>query len=307
MDQGIIKLKGESTNCESIYASLQNHGLAKYAMELDLFGVTCVPPEITGISGALLERLRAALLRVASKRLGIDLLAQDYRTSTVKFPSDYVGNHWWLLYEDDVFAEIATNPVGLAITRYLLGNSAVLTLTGYFVKPSDTQVSQKLMLHRDQSEPPGSVIQNGINVSVMCSDYLDVGDGPTVFVPGSHKFGRGPMPYESDPETTPCPLIIPKGRAGSMLIFAGGTWHGSIPRTNPGLRVTLLQLYCRRHMRPHHLHDEPEAEALMDRVPNLDVVLGRRDYQLRLPAKGALQDRGALQAQYFNRSCDPYA
>lgn len=308
MDQGIINVRGEGApNCESIYAALSRHGLHKYAVELDIFGVTCVPPEVTGITGPLLQRLRTAILKVASKRLKVDLLAEDYRTTKVEFPTDYVGNHWWILYEDDVFAEIATNPVGLALTRYLLGNSAVLTLTGFFAKPSDQKLSQKLSLHRDQSDPPGTVIPSGINVSVMCTDYLEVGDGPTVFAPGSHKWGRGPMPYESDPATTPCPLIVAKGRAGSMLVWSGATWHGAIPRTNPGLRLTLLQLYCRRHMRPHHLHDEPEAEPLMDRIPGLDAVLGRRDYQLRLPAKGAVQDRGAQQQQYFYRSCDPYA
>lgn len=41
------------------------------------------------------------------------------------------------------------------------------------------------------------------------------------------------------------PIIAP---AGSAIVWPANTWHMALPRTDPGLRVTLLFDFCRGHL-----------------------------------------------------------
>ncbi len=52
------------------------------------------------------------------------------------------------------------------------------------------------------------------------------------------------------------------------------TWHGTYPRKNPGVRVTLVQSYMRSYMRPLHLwREEDLAPGQLERYPELRKVL----------------------------------
>ena len=275
---------GVTSDADAIYVDLIKYDLVQNALELHMYGVTVVPPEKTGFSEDFIDRLRSAILRTCGRRNNVDL-SGDYRTIQVAPDALTSLKYWYLLYEDDSFVEAALNPVGLTLARYLCGNSATLGLNAYFVKGADPDGTRQTIIHTDMSEPPATYIASGCNVSILCSDYLTPEDGPTVFIPGSHRFGRAPFDHEMNPANCPYPFINLKGRAGSIAVWSGSTWHGSIPRSKPGLRIALTQLFYRRHMRVPHDWNEPETDALLARYPGLDKVLGKGAYAHAYPRK----------------------
>ena len=116
------------------------------------------------------------------------------------------------------------------------------------------------------------------NASILCTDYESAEDGPTVFVPGSHKFGRATFPHEQVDMTgangfKTFPLI---GKAGSLALWNGAVWHASVPRTKPGLRVTLVQNFFRTYMRPQQMYDKVTSSDLLKKHPELEGILGAK-------------------------------
>jgi len=294
---------GHCPNADPVLEEIRRLDLSENALDLAVYGVTVVPPEKTGLCATFVSRLRDATLEVAARRNGIDL-SGDYRTLRVDPQTMTIGNHWHILYEDDVFAETALNPVGLALARYLCGNSVTLGLDGYFVKPADCVAAMAVPLHVDFSNTMGDQSAPGCNVAILCTDYEDDSEGPTVFVPGSHRFARPPFEHEEVVETCPFPIMPLRGKAGSIVAWHGLTWHGSLPRTKPGLRIHTINMYYRRHMRPAHDWNEPETDSLLARHPGLDRVLGKGNFAHGYPRKETVSEEIA---DFLHLSRDPYA
>ena len=263
---------GTSPDTDAVMLALAKHGLVKHALELDAYGVTVIPRSTMGVSDDFVERLRNAIIRACEKRNGVAI--GDYRTSEAKGEGLF-KNSWYLLQEDPVFAEAATNPKALAIARWLLGRSAILAGHTWIIKP---RTSQDLNLHSDAHgvPPGGGHIAHVANLSWLCTDYGGAEDGPTVFVPGSHRYGRATLPHEQKIETCPFKTVTLNAEAGSLAVWHGATWHGSTPRSNPGLRITLVQVYMRMHMRPINMWQEAEIDpGLLETYPELNAILGR--------------------------------
>ena len=68
----------------------------------------------------------------------------------------------------------------------------------------------------------------------------------------------------------PIPL---EGPAGSLAVWNGAMWHGSIRRTKPGMRITLVNVWQRVFMRPVERVKEISPEQL-ERWPDLPRLLG---------------------------------
>lgn len=89
-----------------------------------------------------------------------------------------------------------------------------------------------------------------INILLALTDITEIGDGPTVVIPGSHKsnfvhptFEKGYENMLAEPPelvagTTPVYL-----RAGDALLFVDALCHGGASRTSPGIRRTLVYRY----------------------------------------------------------------
>ena len=76
-----------------------------------------------------------------------------------------------------------------------------------------------------------------------------------------------------------------------------------VPRTNPGLRVTLVQVYMRRHMRPIHLWEDQISDNLMEKFPDLKRVLGV-DHMYPFGMEG---DEKGRSARMMETGTDPFA
>ena len=267
-----IASKGTSPNLDSLMSNLQKFDLTQHALELDAYGMTVIPREKMGIDADFPKRLRDAILTTCEKRNDIEI--GDYSTADPEVGKNSFKNSWYLLQEDDVFVEAALNPRVLTMARWLCGQSAILAGHTWIIKPPS---KHGLNLHSDAHgiPPGGGHIAHVANLSWLCTDYGSAEDGPTVFVPGSHRYGRATMPHETSLKDSPFPVVPLEGEAGSLAVWHGSTWHGSTPRTKKGLRVTLVQVFMRMHMRPIHLWDRSEInESLLDRYPELEKVLG---------------------------------
>lgn len=294
-----IEHHGAAPNADRLMQALETYGLFRHVVELEAYGMTVVPPETMRSSPGFIERLRNAILRTCERRNGITL--GDFRTATAN-PADVGRNSWDLLEEDEVFVEAATNPVLLALVRWLLGHSAVFSGQTWIIKGTD---SRSLSLHSDaHGIPPGAgQIAHMCNASWLCTDYTDDRDGPTVFVPGSHKYGRATLPHEANLDTTAfrfIPLIAP---AGSLAIWNGATWHGSVPRTRAGLRITLVQNYMRSYMRPQALYDRTLSPQLRAQHPELARMTAPALY----PYEDPQGPDPARIAPFIRTGTDPFA
>jgi ectoine hydroxylase-related dioxygenase (phytanoyl-CoA dioxygenase family) len=258
---------------DNLMGDIKKYDLAEHIVELEAYGMTVVPPEKMQSSEGFIERLRNAIVRVCEERNGLEI--GDPRTA--KPALDKTGrNSWDLLEEDEVFVEAAINPVNLTLVRWLLGQSAVFSGQTWIIKGEG---APGLGLHSDSHGiPPGAgQIAHMANASWICTDYEGSADGPTVFVPGSHKFGRATLPHESNLENTPFKFVPLIAKAGSLAIWNGATWHASEARTNPGLRVTLVQNYMRSYMRVQHNYEDTSSQ-LLEKYPELDRVIGKALY-----------------------------
>ena len=191
-------------NLDPLMRDLDEHGLVKHALELDAYGLTVIPPETMGTDNDFPDRLREAILRTCERRNEIEI--GDHTTASPEQAKVAFKNSWYLLQEDDVFAEAATNPRVLTIARWLLGQSAMLTGHTWIIKPES---AGGLGLHSDAHgiPPGGGHIAHVANLSWLCTDYAGADDGPTVFVPGSHRYGRATLPHESSLTDTPFKVV----------------------------------------------------------------------------------------------------
>jgi len=275
-----ISGKGTQPFLDPLIEEIKRLDLSEHVVELEAYGFTVIPPSKSGITKAWVGRLRDAILHTVERRGGVDL--SDWETRTEQIPSEVMRESWELMPEDDIFAEAALQPAGLAMARWLLGQRAILGGHTYITRgptpgEMDRQVPDKLegKLHSDvHGVPGGGDICHECNVSILCTDYSSADDGPTILSPGSHRMARAPSPGEATPGDAQPTCVTLEGEAGSIAVWNGFTWHGSYPRKNPGLRITLVQSWMRTYMRPLHEWREADlAPGQLERYPELRKVL----------------------------------
>jgi hypothetical protein len=240
----------ESTaDLNPIYADIRRLDLERCVAELDAFGFTVIAPDRVA-KPAFHDRLLKAILTVHERRSGQHVSVEELPTATLQGNSP-LATYWSLLGEDPVFEEALLNPVVYAMARYLCGKNAMLSDSIALVKRRDDTPTH--MLHIDQAgtPPPLPAYQQVINVTWALTDYTRE-NGCVAMVPGSHRFGHMPMPYEQDflGNAGPVKAVPVECEPGSLIIWGGTTWHGSYPRTAPGLRVNLIMVFCRPYMKP---------------------------------------------------------
>ena len=196
---------------DKLMAEIEKYDLYEHVVELEAYGMTVVPPEKMQSSDGFVDRLRDAIIRTCEKRNGIEI--GDHRTASLD--RGRTGKGWHLLEEDEVFVEAAINPTVLALVRWLLGQSAVFSGQTWIIKGEG---ASGLGLHSDShGVPPGAgQIAHMCNASWVCTDYGSQDDGPTLFVPGSHHYGRATLPHEANLANTPYKFVPLIAKAGSL-------------------------------------------------------------------------------------------
>lgn len=255
----------ENQELDSIFAEIVELGLERQMAELDAVGLTVIPPD-KAASAALVERLRAAVLRIGTERTGIEPDTIGGRShASLEATAGQKGEAWlWrLLFEDRLFEQALMNRAGLALVSYLLGYSAKLSNCSAVIKgPVATGGTQKpLNLHSDNRGIPAPFPSYAqvANVTWALTDY-DLANGGVGYLPGSHLLCRQPTPDEALDAVVP--VVAP---AGSLIVWHGNTWHAPFPRREPGLRISLLFFFCREYLTTQERYGPEVPRALLER------------------------------------------
>ena len=229
-----------------VMAEIDRLNLHEYVRQLEVEGYTVLPPETVGPS-SFAEALRDGVLEASKTAAGNDI---DIRPDRVNTGTGYFGQVRYttsLLHRGRIFEQALMNEAALALTTYLLGESCVLqSMMGLVKGPG----SEYMGLHTDQNQlstpAPFPTIAQIANATWALTDYTQE-NGATAFVAGSHRFCRHPNSSESVDLSL---FKAVEARAGSIILWHGNTWHGSFPRVNPGLRISLIQQFSRWYHSP---------------------------------------------------------
>jgi ectoine hydroxylase-related dioxygenase (phytanoyl-CoA dioxygenase family) len=275
-----------------VYREIRALGLETNLAELEAFGFTV-------IEGALddgqVEAMRAVILALAEERLGRRLDLDHETEPTNDGGGSDVALIPFLLYKDPIFKQAVLNPKSLALITYLLGRHCILSsLTCHLKGPG----GRGLGLHSDTANgvpdpfTPYSIVAN---CNFALTDYTEAG-GCLAMVPGSHRHHRQTTRWEAGlvgegRNRHVIPIEVP---AGSAIVWHGNTWHGSFPRTVPGLRMNLSAYYCREFLQPQEDYRRtvpegylaPTGEDRLARLLGADLAYGWTDEgPLRLYAR----------------------
>lgn len=258
-----------SEGATEMWAEIERLDLVRNIAELEILGYTVVPPEKVAPPG-FVDRLRAAALAVAERRTGLKLHG-DLTSADVdeRMKHGFGLPLVYVLFEDPLFQEALLNPVGLALTTFLLGRNALLSDASILLKGPG---GEDLALHADSFRVPDPLpaLPPICNVTWALTDYTKE-NGAIAVVPGSHRFLRRPLKNEALNER-----VAVEAKAGSLIVFGGQVWHGSFARMAPGFRAALVMYMCRPHMATQGEYGKYVPQEVLDRNPaRLATLLGR--------------------------------
>ena len=261
------------------YRKIREHGLEEKLGEFNVRGYTVIPREALGAPD-LLPRMRDAVLRIASERSGVPHSLDGDAVRGKYDPEPRTANQFLLYYlipEDPVFQEAASNPVVLALLRHVLGAHMRLSSCAAFVKSKGDAYGPNLGLHVDAAKfpeplPAPWVYTHVTNTNWVLTDYTEE-NGPLAVIPGSHRWGRHPRVGEC----TDLAVGV-EAPAGSVILFHGYIWHGGLPKTTPGLRLSVNNYYTRAYGSTQELYKgQLSDEILENNSPEFSLLVGARE------------------------------
>lgn len=230
-------------------------GLEPFVLELEIDGLTVVPPEVHGVPLAAFDAMADWLLEASEGIVGCRFTLEGGPEAEVEVPDGATRlgerggeNTQFLLPQltrsHRMFRDLAVNPVAVALARYMIGpRETRFSSHNAFIKwRGEYGYGPNLGLHADQggSPQPWGRTALSANSNWTLTDYT-LEAGPLAFVRGSHRSVSQPLQPGATRRAEP--VICPKG---SLIMFHGATWHGAFPRTAPGMRLMVANYY--RHM-----------------------------------------------------------
>ena len=226
--------------------------LKAHVADLETDGYTVLPPG-KAKPVAFFDELRDTLLGLAADDCSRNLGPESGLGSTL----------FHLLPRARILEEALLAPAPLALVTYLLGYRAKLSQSTGLIKEAG---AKPLAIHADHSgkiPAPWPSVAQYCNVTWVTTDYTRE-NGAVCVWPGSHRFCR-PVPPDlvmahDHPEVEV--LEIPKG---SVIVWHGSLWHGAVPRTSAGRRVTLVFPHVRDHVQAQELYWASTTPAMIER------------------------------------------
>ena len=277
-------------------------GLEQYALELNNDGITTVPPQVTGVSSELIDRCTEVLLnRFTEMTGGCPITLAEGPTGKLKWPENHTSVLrdenappeptqmliQQLLQLDRCFRDLAVNPVVDALIDHLMGpvssihpvagKARRLSSTNSFVKwQGDYGYGKHLGLHCDQAASPLPWAKASITANATwCLTHYSKKDGALAYVPGSNKLLAMPTQPEAAEQA-----VAAEAPRGSVIIFAGSTWHGAFPKLTPGLRLNAVCYYLQVAALPQEnmkitMRDQPWEDC--DNPELMGELIGFKD------------------------------
>lgn len=263
----------------AVAADIERLGLQRHAKQIDEDGYAVLTPEDTGVSPALMDEALAYIMDQVERETGHrpdDKTGESHRD--VFYPV-----LWYSTLKSPAFQAMVANEQAMVLTHYMLGKDFFLSSDDVLMKGPSSRVdinNLQLGMHVDMTtygydgiEEPFPQEHMSVNALWLITDFDDVDDGVTVFVPGSQNFRRTPL--GKDGHDNAVPICAPRG---SFIIWPGTTWHGALPRNKPGLRVASTIQYCARYAHPRmpYQYDVTE-EVLKANPPRFAQLMGLTD------------------------------
>ena len=232
--------------------------LESYLLELEVDGLTVVPPEVHGFGLERVDQMVDLILERARQLTGSEFTLDQGPLEKLEFRTPErpgLGGREAEKHEQSqfliqqlaryhrVFRDLAINPAAVALIKQMVGpNATRFSSHNCFVKwKGEYGYGPSLGLHADQMAvpPPWGRAAYTANTNWCLTDYTLEG-GALAYVPGSHRFVARPAP---DAVAKAVAVEAPRG---SVIVFHGATWHGAFPRKLPGMRLSVANYY--RHM-----------------------------------------------------------
>ena len=234
-----------------LWEDIERYELQAEVASLETKGYAVIAPE-KAAPLELFGRIREAILRIAGEdegplRPGLGRTLQH------------------LLPRDPVFEEVLTSPVPLTLVTYMLGWRAKISQVTGLVKDTRTP---PLTIHADHSgkfPAPWPTLAQYCNLNWITGDYTRE-NGAVCVMPGSHRWGINVPPEMQQAHDHPDleVLEVPKG---SVIAWHGSLWHGALPRTTEGQRVTLVMPFVRDHVQTQELYWATATPEMVERNP----------------------------------------
>lgn len=263
-----------------VYSQIEARRLTSNLEELEATGYTVLSPEQMD-DPRLIERTIEALLRVSEKFTGVRPNDETGEYGYNDHETSNQSQNWFqaFLGQDPVFEEIIQHPLTLPLIDYFLGPGCLLSAFNGIVKWQDpVGYGDTMGFHADTHLYPFEPLPDPpmvFNTNWCLTDYTK-DNGTLAVVPGSHKLRLNPRPGEVAKQAIPV-----EAPAGSVIVFHGNLWHGSFPRMNQGMRLTVTAYYSAHYCRPQEYFPNQILEESLARngerfrqLLNVDDLLG---------------------------------
>ena len=268
-------------------------GLERYVLELEMYGLTTVPPEATGVSVDTLDCATEVLLkRFTELTGGCPISIEEGPTGELKWderpqrrdkpdPTQMLIQR--LLQLDRCFRDLVVNPVANALIDHMIGpvgggphspertppKARRLSSANSFVKwQGEYGLGPYLGLHADQMGVPLPWGRTPLvaNSTWCLTDYTKDG-GALAYVPGSHKANRYPAGISDLRHAVPA-----EAPRGSLIVWHGATWHGAYPRLTKGLRLNVTNYFRHEAILPQENLSVTMKDQPWDDCDNPEVM-----------------------------------
>ena len=268
-------------------SQIKKFGLQNNISDLEINGFTIIPPKKVA-STQFLNKMRKTVLRICHERTGkkFDINKNGQIGKYKAQPqTDSQFLLYYLLMADPIFEKWLLNPTLNAMMDYLMKGTQQLSSMTSFIKWQGEGYGETLGLHSDTrpSTPEGLIPNSWFDVSnsTYClTDYTEE-NGAMAMVPGSHRLYRQPKPGEGVDKAVPV-----EAKAGSLIIFNGGIWHGAFPKKTKGLRLNVTSYFCHRKLKTQEAYQWRVTKDMLDRNPPKFAKLVGADDEYGWDAKG---------------------
>jgi len=185
---------------------------------------------------------------------------------------------WNLLAKGEVFSQMATHPVLMAILSRFLGSEFIMgSIAANRILPGgpgqEPHVDYPYWdFYSPETHPVGLNGSFPMNAQVsVILDPFTVQSGATAFMPGSQRQLR--YPNKADNFFKTCQRML--GEPGDVALFYGATWHCAMPNNSDHDRTAILIQYLPKWVKP--MEDLPGAlpnEFIASASPELRQLIG---------------------------------
>ena len=186
-------------------------------------------------------------------------------------PEANIGRLANLVDKGSQFGPCYSHPKVLAAIWHVIGGEMHLgSLNGRAAPPGRGNQA----LHCDNQTTAEVVLNYGACNSLWMLDDFTPDNGATRLVPGTHRLLAQPRDHMPDPQAEHPGQVLALGRAGSVLVFNGITWHGGTTNRTRRPRRAIHSFWLARQIEQQQIQADWLSPATIENLsPAVRYVL----------------------------------